>query len=158
MDETKQPGLQVSQVLLLRALFEHRADAFTLPHTTPIVDLPVQLEANAVGKPGESVAIVRVRVYTPSDIEPPLYRFDIEVAAMVNTVPGEENLEPFEWAKAHGPQMLYPFLREAVASITLKGRFGPIWLKPFNFKAANPKVEEGLVATETLAAAEPKRF
>jgi preprotein translocase subunit SecB len=32
--------------------------------------------------------------------------------------------------------MLYPFIREVVANLTIRGRFGPVWLNPFNLRGA----------------------
>ena len=39
--------------------------------------------------------------------------------------------------------LLYPFVREAFANLTLRGRFGPVWLNPFNVRA----MAEGLPDT-----------
>jgi preprotein translocase subunit SecB len=46
--------------------------------------------------------------------------------------------------------MLYPFLREAVANLTGRGRFGPVWLNPFNFMLLAQEVaNEGTAKTDT---------
>jgi preprotein translocase subunit SecB len=132
MDKTKQPGLQFSQIILLGAKFEHRPDVFGVPPATQVEGMTLNIEAKVAGKPGDPHAILSVRAFTGDD-PGLLYRFDVEVAALVSQVPGEENLDPFEYAQNMGPAALYPFIREAVASITMKGRFGAVWLKPYNF-------------------------
>lgn len=140
MDTTRQPGIQIAQIILLGAHFAHRDDVFSMPPTTTIEDLPLSIEAKVGGKPGDPGVILRLRAFTPENTEL-LYRFDIEVAALIERVPGDENLDPFEYARSMGPAAFYPFLREAIANITMRGRFGPLWLKPYNFVAANPATE-----------------
>jgi preprotein translocase subunit SecB len=39
-------------------------------------------------------------------------------------------------------QILMPFLREAVANLTLRGRFGPVWLQPISGRALAAKMRE----------------
>ncbi len=134
MDTTKQPGIQIAQIILLGAQFAHREDALAVPPNTLIANLEVQLEAKVGGQPGDPTAVVRLRAFTAKDSNF-LYTFDVEIAAIVTSVPGEENLDPFEYARGMGPAAFFPFLREAVASLTMKGRFGAIWLKPINFLA-----------------------
>jgi len=145
MDTTKQPGIQIAQIILLGAQFAHREDVFTVPPNTPIADLEVQLEAKVGGKPGDPAAVVRLRAFTDKESKF-LYSFDVEIAAVVTSVPGEENLDPFEYARGMGPAAFFPFLREALASLTMKGRFGPIWLKPVNFLAV-PQQNAAEIAT-----------
>ena len=45
----------------------------------------------------------------------------------------QPNMDPVEYVKSAAGPMLYPFVRETLANITSRGRFGSIWLKPFNF-------------------------
>jgi preprotein translocase subunit SecB len=154
MDASKQPGLQFSQVILLKATFAHRDDVFALPPTTQVASIPLKIETRVGGKTGDASAVIRVRVFTDDSPEL-LYRFDVEVAALVTQVVGEENLDPFEFVQHMGPAALYPFLREAVANITMKGRFGPVWLKPFNFammgdKQAEPTADEVAEPSEAV--------
>jgi preprotein translocase subunit SecB len=62
-------------------------------------------------------------------------------------MPGQENMalkEFFTTGSAHA--VLFPFVREAVANITMRGRFGPVWLNPVNFGAL---VAKGSVAAST---------
>jgi preprotein translocase subunit SecB len=134
MDSAKQPGLQINQVILLEAHFAHRKDALQLPSTTLIGDLPVQIEQKIAGKPGEQTAVIGLRAFTAENVEL-LYSFSVEVVAIISTVAGEENLDPFEYANQMGPAAFFPFLREAIANLTMKGRFGPLWLKPINLVA-----------------------
>jgi len=134
MDESKQPGIQIDQIFLHEAHFTHGANALALPPTHRIENLAVQLQTKFAGKPGGRGALVGVRVHT-SDPNA-VYQIAVEILMAVSAVPGEENLDPLEYVQKFGPATLFPFLREAVATITQKGRFGALWLKPFNFVAA----------------------
>ena len=64
------------------------------------------------------------------------YKFEITVVALVGVKPGGSNMSVTEYAQASAAALLYPFARELVANITGRGRFGPLWLLPFNFVAA----------------------
>jgi preprotein translocase subunit SecB len=80
-----------------------------------------------------AVAILTIRS-NPAEVDA-VYNFEVQVAAIVVADPGEENMKPIEYATTHAGSMLYPFAREAVANLTGRGRFGPVWLRPFNFLA-----------------------
>jgi preprotein translocase subunit SecB len=136
MDTSKQPGLQIAQVMLLSAQFAHREDALSLVPATPIVEMPVNIEISigAEGPEAEAVAL-RLRAFTPADRPDLLYKFDIHIAVIIGAVPGEENLKPFDYAQQMGAAAFFPFLREYVANITGRGRFGAVMLKPTNFLA-----------------------
>jgi preprotein translocase subunit SecB len=63
-----------------------------------------------------------------------LYDFTIEYAAVIDRIAREKFTEN-ELAEIVAT-MTFPFLREAVANITSRGRFGPVWLNPFNVHEA----------------------
>jgi len=142
MDQSKQPGIQIDQIFLHEAHFTHGKNALSLPPTYRVEGLSLQLQTKFAGKRGERGALVAVRVQTTDPDG--AYNIAVEVVMVVSAVPGEENLDPLEYVQRMGPSTLFPFLREAVASLTLKGRFGALWLKPFNFvAAATTPVESG---------------
>lgn len=138
MDETKQPGLSVSQIFLSRAHFEHHPNFLSMPADAGAGkdQAPVKVQAKvALSEDGSSGAIA---ISVTSDSEDALYRYEIEMMGLVSRDP-DANLPVRDFLLNNGPALLYPFLREAVASITLRGRFGPNWLKPFNWKAVLPE-------------------
>jgi preprotein translocase subunit SecB len=140
MDASKQPGLQIDQVFLLQAHFTHREDALAVPPQTPIANLPLRIEAKVAGGNEGNAAAIRLRAFTEEQPDL-LYNFDVEIAAIVTVIPGEANLDPIEYVRGSGWFVFYPFLREAVANLTMKGRFGPVWLKPVNIAAAAVEAE-----------------
>jgi len=134
MDESKQPGIQIAQVFLERATFSHRDDALALPPNTPFQPEVVVNLQGGVASDGKT-AFLRITVHTKPE-DKPLYNFTVSMFALLQVVEGQENLPLKEYVEGGGPAMLYPFVREAVASLTWRGRFGPVWLAPFNIGAA----------------------
>ena len=141
MNETKQPGLNIGQIFLYKALFEHRKDALQQSPKTDIGELEVSLSARILGQEDDSAGLILVTVKTKDEDEG-LYRFHVEMAAIVAEQEETKNLGVREYLTKNGFALIYPFLREAVANITGRGRFGPLWLKPFNFKAAFDETEK----------------
>lgn len=136
-DPKKQPGLKLNQILLEEASFSHAEDWLTrevpvdgLPELPLTVGMRFGRAADGTG------ALVGIQVSTIADeVRPPRYNIRVAVVGIVE-VDDEPNLEPDEYALTAGASLLYPFLREIVANLTMRGRFGPIWLKPFNMKLA----------------------
>ena len=135
MDKTKQPGLRIDQIFLVAAEFRHRPDVLTVAPSTEIPDQEAQVEMRVFTSPDGRAAGVRVAVRTrPEDTQAP-YSFCVEYVALVEEMDGEENMPVKEYVAMAGATLLYPFLREAVANLTSRGRFGALWLKPFNVQA-----------------------
>jgi len=130
VDASQQPGLMIGQIFLERATFSHRDDALTLPVNTAFQpNLVVVFEGGLA--PGEKTAFVRIRAHTKSE-DRPLYSFDVTMMALLSVTEGQENVPLKDYVRGAAPAMLYPFVREAVAGLTWRGRFGPVWLAPFN--------------------------
>jgi preprotein translocase subunit SecB len=133
VDPTRQPGLRISQVYLSHARFHYVADPLTLLPPPVGTQVPmnvkievVELEQNS----GSEVAAVRVRVRSDEGSSHP-YIFDVSMGAIVETE-GEANYRPKDYVLNAGAALLYPFVREAIANITQRGRFGAVWIPPFN--------------------------
>lgn len=132
-DQTKQPGIRIAQIFLERAVFEHRADMLEFPPTTAVeadVDLGLNAGLTADGKKA------RIQLTVASkDEKDPLYRFSFLMTALVEAEEGQENFPLTDYVRMHAWGMLLPFVRELVANITSRGRFGPLWIKPINLVA-----------------------
>ncbi len=134
MDPAKQPGIEIGQIVLERAYFEHRADYPSLPHSTPLGSLPLRIEAHLGLNEDKSAGIIRV-VLTTDRTQNPLYVIEVTMAALVSVKEAEQNMPIERYAMTAGIAMLFPFVREVVANLTSRGRFGPVWLHPFNVAA-----------------------
>ena len=134
-DSSRPPGLRIGQVLLTHVEFSHTSpEPLRMSHDTPHKVTSLEVGAQLKVTPDKTRAVLTVRVRTgPKDADA-LYRFDVGVTALLLTVEGEENLRPDEYLTQAGMSLLYPFLRETIANITMRGRFGPVWLQPINLR------------------------
>jgi preprotein translocase subunit SecB len=139
MDETKDPGIKIAQIFLARARFDHATNAAALPPSTPVGNIKTSVAVNVAMNDEETAGMVSVTVASTPDSEG-LYSFDVEMIAIVELLPNA-NMPIRQYLKQSGPPTLYPFIRETVASLSAKGRFGPVWIPPMNFAA----IAEGLV-------------
>src|SRR6266508_2819887 len=143
MDKTKQPGITIHQIFLERADFSHRDDFLALPPNAPAgnpnILLEVQGGTSVDGKAGFIRATARSK-----PVERPLYNLTVTVMALVEVEKGKENMPLEQYLRVNGAPMLVPFLREAVANLTGRGRFGPLWLAPTNITAITAEGEESL--------------
>jgi preprotein translocase subunit SecB len=131
-DPTKQPGLTIAQVYLVHSSFRHREKANA---PSPGAESPVDVQFKTYTRADNKGAAVAVRVRTLPE-SPGQYDFDVEMVAQVVVEEGRENFPPDDYVAVAGATLLYPFIREYVANLTLRGRFGAVWLKPFNIQAA----------------------
>ena len=133
MDKNQQPGILIAQVYLERAQFSHRDDASNLPPNSAWQpNMKVGFQGGVA--PDEQTGFVRITVQTKPE-ERPLYNIDLTMIALVAVDAKRENLPLKDYVRGAAPAMLYPFVREAVAGLTWRGRFGPVWLSPFNVAA-----------------------
>jgi preprotein translocase subunit SecB len=155
-DETRQPGIQISQVFLEKAEFSHRGDALALPPNTSVGSPTMSMQFEAGVQPDNRVAFVRVRAHTVL-AEQPLYNIDVMMTALVEAPPGQENMPLQEYVMGSGPAMVYSFVRQMVADLTWRGRFGPIWLPPTNVRAVLAGVKPTLSPSPLPAPTHPSR-
>lgn len=133
IDPTRQPGILIDQILLERAHFEHRSDFLDFPAQTAVnVDIDFNL-SSALTSDGTK-ALVRLTVSSKEEPEP-LYKLALTLTALVSVETGKENFPLNEYVTTNAWAMLFPFIRETVANITARGRFGAMWLKPINLVA-----------------------
>lgn len=135
MDRTQQPGVLIGQIFLERAQFSHREDALILPTDTPLGRPNLLFHFEGGVAPDDKSGLVRVTVQSKPD-ERPLYNIDVAMVALMQVEQGQENMPLRDYVRTVAPTMLYPFLREVVANLTWRGRFGPLWLNPMNIAAA----------------------
>jgi preprotein translocase subunit SecB len=95
-----------------------------------VVTLSVHSGVSPDGKRG----LIRVRAQTKPE-QSPLYMFDVVMTALVEVQEGHENMPMTQYVRTSGPAMVYAFVRQMVADLTWRGRFGPLWLSPVNLVA-----------------------
>lgn len=131
MDANRQPGIELARIFLNQVHFSHRLPA-TSGDTKPYPTGDLQLEVSVSESADRKAALILVRLKTePSDSESP-YEFDIEFGGVARTVEGEDNLPPSEYLERLGVPMMFPFIREFLANLSLRARNGAVWLRPIN--------------------------
>jgi preprotein translocase subunit SecB len=134
---------QIAQIYLLRAEFAYRTpNPLALPPESKVQEQSIQIYAafdrlepdNANTPPA---AQVRLRVATDRDDRDAkaLYDFDVEIAGLLYEVDREM---PEHTLVRNTAWILFPFLRETVANLTMRGRFGTIWLRPMDMNSLLP--------------------
>lgn len=144
MDETKQPGIRISHIFIARSHFEHTANAAELPPNTPVGEMPLAVNVGVGVNPEGTVGIVSVTVATQPESKA-LYRLLVEMVGIIEAG-SDSNMSLRDYVTKAGPPTLYPFVREAVASMTQRGRFGAIWIPPFNFAAITNELAQSASA------------
>ncbi len=81
-----------------------------------------------------SVVGVSVRVGSKPGTDS-AYSFHAEMLAVIRLEEGAA-APPADKQLLHaGVTILFPFVRETIANMTMRGRFGPMWIKPINVQA-----------------------
>ena len=137
MDRTKQPGIEIGQVVVERAVFEHRDDYLTLPANTKVEALPLQLRVQYGTDPTKQHGAIKVEINTDRS-QRPIYVVEVVIVGLVRVLEGSANMPIEQYATVNGAALLLPFARELVANLTSRGRFGPVWLQPINLAAGLP--------------------
>lgn len=73
---------------------------------------------------------------------PPLYQFDVQMAVQVVPDPAAPNMSAVEFLARSGAATIFPFVRELIANLTMRGRFGPLFLAPINVKEVSSSVAQ----------------
>lgn len=145
-------NLTISQIVLERSEFKHRDDYLRLdPTVTKLepssVGMSVQVQ-RAADNPSKA-ALVRVAAKSGDEA---LYHFAVTYVVFYGLEFAEGEVAPADLEQrlmVTGATMLFPYLREAVANLTSRGRFGPSWLAPTNFNnlVPTPAPVEALAST-----------
>lgn len=133
-------GLAFAEVFIEAAAFGHRLDY--LRHEKKTARLDTGLEIGAVAHIlNQRQGVFRFRVASAPlpDGSLPLYAFDLSMAALVvvpedETTPPRMSLDQFMFSPVAVSAML-PIVRSALGDLTMRGRFGPLWLNPLNPKS-----------------------
>ena len=146
-DPSRPPGIAISQVFLEEASFSHRADALALPLDTKpeLGDIEITVEAGL--RPDKKAGLLRLSAATRPEAAP-LYSVRVRMAGLFEQQGGSENLSMVDFLGDSARALLFPFLREAFANITSRGRFGPVWLNPINTRAFSEGFKKGLASLD----------
>jgi len=129
--------LKIHQIILEAVKFKHRDDYLALLPTTSLPSTDIQLAAGlAVSDSNPNDMLVRLEARSGDG---GLTSFDVSYVMLIGVEYDAEEVPPPDLPNrilVTGATMLLPFVREVVANLTAKGRFGPTWLAPTNFHKA----------------------
>lgn len=122
--------LGIAQIFLEEAQFRHRTDPLDMSvgQQTPPTPAEISLDLRA-SSDGGSVA-VRLRV--ESKAPEATYFYSVSYIVLF-TIGGAMSEQLGDQLLVIGGTMAMPFVREAVANLSQRGRYGPTWLSPVNF-------------------------
>lgn len=134
MDKTKPPGIRIAQIFLDSARLRHRDDYLSIPPDRKPDVGDVELQFQVSESEGGETALVRIRASTKPESEP-IYEFEVTMTAIVEVNKEKPNMPLDRYTTRNGIALVLPFVRQAVADLTMRGRFGPVWLNPMNVTA-----------------------
>jgi preprotein translocase subunit SecB len=146
-DPSRPPGIAISQVFLEEATFSHRADALALPLDTKPELGNIEIAVEAGLRPDRKAGLLKLSAATRPETEP-LYNVKVKMVGLFEQQSGSENLPMADFLGDSAPALLFPFLREAFANITSRGRFGPVWLNPINTRTFSEAFKKNLAALD----------
>lgn len=129
MDKTREPGIQIDQIFLESASFSHRADYLALPPQTRVDAGEVEVTAEVSLSPDRTAGLLRLKVATTGDC---LYEASLTMVGLFRQRQDSPNMPMPDFIYGPALAAVFPFLREAFASLTGRGRFGHVWLAPIN--------------------------
>jgi preprotein translocase subunit SecB len=142
------PSITLSQIFLLSATFSHRGEPLSFPVGTPHKPQRINVQFMLRDLNAGAAAQVLIKVSSdPAVGEEALYDFAVEMTAIVGKGPDGADVPAPQVLLEVGSSLLFPFVREAVANLTGRGRFGPVWLNPFNVRAAI-QAQEAVITTQ----------
>ena len=148
MTQSAEPRIKIGQVFVSSVAFAHREDVLQLSPKTEIGNLPLSVSVEVGVEKDGGKGFVVLRLATKDD-ERPLYLFRVEMIGLVarDKEETDDGINVHDYLIKSGAFMMYPFMREFVANLTARGRFGAIWIRPLNFKKIADnlqlKIEEG---------------
>lgn len=138
--ESPNGGLGNVQVILESCEFRHKQDLFSGVSGSPTKPVRAHIGVELIGSEDGKGAAVRLRVICDDAEAPYFYSVAYLVFYQLKSIPkGEE-----ERLAITGATMAMPFVRELVANLSSRGRFGPTWVSPFNFAAMSSELKAGV--------------
>lgn len=125
------PKLGIAQVLLEEVSFRHVGDFLARDLAQPIPPTPAKVNVQVVRSATEAGrATVRLKVV--SDDATAAYHYAVSYLVFF-TVDGPGPTDLDQRLAVTGGNMAMPFVRELVANLSSRGRFGAVWVAPVNF-------------------------
>lgn len=125
MDKTKQPGIAFNAMVLKSLHFDRDPAALEKPN----VDINF---AQVIGLSPDKTNLTIEITTTVKELEKSLFSLSTTFVGLFAVVPGQENMTLEEFAQVNGPALMFPYIRELIADITLRSGLKPVIFPPLN--------------------------
>jgi preprotein translocase subunit SecB len=144
-EPAKGVGLRVTQVFLNSVEFRHKRDPLSTPPNLPHPQSRVLVELQLVApQEPRAASAFTLKVESDKSDEAALYEYSVALTIVVESSEESPKVRPVEFLARSGVPTLFPFVREAIANITMRGRFGPLWLNPIDVRASGKELVDEL--------------
>ena len=134
MDKNKQPGISFDTILLKELLFSRKEN---LPQKPEII---MELSVNPSFSPDEDILNFEM-VCEIKDADN-LFSLKCAMIGLFSIIEGNENMGLREFSKQNAPALMFPYIREIIASTTTKAGIPPVILPPVNLGAIEKRKPE----------------
>lgn len=128
MDKAKQPGIIFDSIILVKESFWRE---FNVPDNSEVLlDIDMKLNIQEPNSTTQLDTTVLMKYDGKNVLE-----LKTTFVGIFSIKTGEENMNMEQYLKIHSPALMFPFIREHIATITQKSGVGPILLPPVNLIA-----------------------
>lgn len=127
MDKEKQPGIRFDNVIMRELTFARK------PEVLPQSELKIDFQTSSSISP-DKTQLVHDITCEVSDLGGS-FNIKCSMVGFFSIISGEANMDLELFAKENAPALMLPFIREVIASTTLRAGVPPIMLPPLNVHA-----------------------
>jgi len=128
MDKTKQPGINFNAIFLVE-------EKFWRDHYVPS-DSEIQFNVEMSTNMQEHISSTQLKTtLIMKNEEKEVLKLESTFVGLFSIDKEHENMEMEHYLKNHSPALMFPFIREHIASITQKSGIPPVLLPPINILA-----------------------
>lgn len=137
MDKDKQPGIKFDGIILVKESFWRD---YNIPDN-PEVELNINMNANDQ-KENYSTQLDITVLMKHDNID--VLKLETSFVGLFSVDNKQQNMDIANFLENHSPALMFPFIREHIASITQKAGVGPVLLPPVNILALIKQNEKQL--------------
>ena len=135
MDKTKQPGINFDNVILGKLNFIRK---ISIP-VKPELKLNINNKKSINSEAGKLVYELTGKI---EDEKEKSFSVECSVIGFFSVDKEKSNMSLEDFANANAPAILFPYFRNAVADVTMRGGLKPVIIPPLNIASMVKKDEE----------------
>ena len=128
MDKTKQPGINFDAIILVGEKFWRDHNVPDNPEILFDVKMNLNIQENA-----SNTQLITSLILTKEGKE--VLKLESTFVGLFSINKENENMEMEHYLKNNSPALMFPFIREHIATITQKSGVSPVLLPPINILA-----------------------